>query len=231
MFGEKAKYSLTTGQKLLRNLLLTATVIAALWYIAGRPLFSAQQVVNLEEQRQLLDESTLLFRYDDDLYGYSFAAGVTDNYFHLTRVQGGPLLWKRNGGTVYSFPLTGAPPLMLLSDNYAPPDTPKAQFWFTAAAYCPGAVSGTVTLSTPAVDGITAAHLSSTLSMQKNGVFLFFLPKPEEFFAGTGEYELLSFTSHSYRGPTSVPITLTAEFYDGAGNVLAQSTKVYPASS
>lgn len=225
------RFRLTTGQKLLRNLLLIAVITVLLWCMADRPLLSAQQVVNRGERRQLLEESTLLFRYDDHRLGYSFAAGVTDSHFHLTRVQGGPLFWKRNGGTVYSFPLEGDPPLMLLSDNYAPPDAPKTSSYFSAAAYCPGAVSGKIILSTPAVEGISAARMYSTLFLCENGVFLFFLPKPELFQSGTGEYEILSFTSHSYRGPTSVPITLTAEFYDEAGNTVAQSSRVYPASS
>lgn len=229
MRADKPRFQLTTGQKLLRNLLLIAAIGAVLWIMADRPMFSAQQAINCTERLQLLEESTLLFCHDDSRYGYSFAAGVTDSHFHLTKLWGGPALWERASERVYSFPLEEDFPLMLLSDNYAPPDAEKEQSYFSAAAYCPGAVSGKVTLSSPAVEGITAAHIESTAFLCENGVFLFFLPKPEVFHSGTGEYEMLDFTVFSGRNPTSVPITLTAEFYDQNGNHFAQSSRVYPA--
>ena len=83
--------------------------------------------------------------------------------------------------------------------------------------------------SSPAVEGITAAHIESTQFLCENGVFLFFLPRPEVFHSGTGEYEMLHLTMFSGRNPASVPITLTAEFYDQAGNILIKSSRVYPA--
>ena len=229
MRGDKPRFHLTTGQKLLRNLLLIAAIGAVLWIMADRPMFSAQRVMNRAERLQLLEESTLLSRYEDSRRGYTFAAGITDSHFHLTKLWGGPALWERASERVYSFPLEGDTPLMLLSDNYAPPDAGKEQAYFPAAAYCPGAVSGKATLSSPAVEGITAAHIESTQFLCENGVFLFFLPRPEGFHVGTGEYEMLHLTMFSGRNPASVPITLTAEFYDQAGNILTKSSRVYPA--
>ena len=229
MHDNKSRFQLTTGQKLLRNLLLIAAIGTVLWIMADRPMFSVQQAINYTERLQLLEESTLLFHHDDNRYGYSFAAGVTDSHFHLTKLWGGPALWERASERVYSFPLERDLPLMLLSDNYAPPDAEKEQSYFSAAAYCPGAVSGKATLSSPAVESITAAHIESTAFLCENGVFLFFLPKPEVFHSGMGEYEMLYFTMFSGRNPVSVPITLTAELYDQSGKLFAQSSRVYPA--
>ena len=231
MRADKPRFHLTTGQKLLRNLLLIAAIGAVLWIMVDRPMLSAQRVMNRAERLQLLEESTLLFHYKDSRRGYAFAAGITDSHFHLTKLWGGPVLWDRVSERVYSFPLEGDTPLMLLSDNYAPPDAGKEQAYFPAAAYCPGAVSGKATLSSPAAAGITAAHIESTGFLCENGVFLFFLPRPEGFHSGTGEYEMLNLTMFSGHNLASVPITLTAEFYDQAGNVLAQNSRVYPANS
>ena len=73
-----------------------------------------QRVMNRAERLQLLEESTLLSRYEDSRRGYTFAAGITDSHFHLTKLWGGPALWERASERVYSFPLEGDIPMMLL---------------------------------------------------------------------------------------------------------------------
>ena len=69
MRADRPRFQLTTGQKLLRNLLLIAAIGAVLWVMADRPMFSAQQAINYAERLQLLEESNLLYRHDDSRYG------------------------------------------------------------------------------------------------------------------------------------------------------------------
>lgn len=226
---KRPKISLTTGQKLLLNLLLIAFAVAILWVRAGSPFFSIQRAMHHKERRQLLAESTLIFRYEDERYGYTLAAGRTDRHFHLTRMSDESLFWSRTDNfTVHSFALEKGVPIMLLSDNYAPPDGEAERSWFTAAAYCPGAVSGKATLYAAPGENSTEAEIVSEEFLCENGVFLFFLPRPEQFISGTGEYEILYQTMYPARRIGTVPVTLTVELYDENGALFAQASQLYP---
>lgn len=234
MRTDRPRRSLTTGQKLLCNLLLTAATLVLLWLFFHKPFLSPQSALNYMEKQQLLSESDLIFRYDDDLYGNHLAAGVSDSHFHLTYLRRDRLFWRRdNSTTVHSFPLEEGLPVAFLSESASLPGDPESRY-FAAAAYCPQpeAVSGRAVITVAAGPYSTEARIVSETFLREKGVFLFFLPRPQSFSANSGEYQLMwlqmrvgDFLSNG----VDVDVTLEVELYDAAGNVVAQNSRFFPA--
>lgn len=104
-------------RKPARYLLLCAVLLLALWLLDGKPVFTAQSVLNRLERANLAEESRLLdtrfvifASYNSSpQYEEYLAAGVTDTHLHLARLWKRNLLWYRpqgrTAGQLYAWPL------------------------------------------------------------------------------------------------------------------------------
>ena len=146
MTGNRTRLKLSRGQKIVRNLLLTALAAFLLWLNAGAPLPPEQAFFRLARANFLSDE--VQFLGDFETSGLHWGAGLTERWLVLGVLDGGRMeLWPREGD---------GPVLAPIPDSFAR----REEIGFVAADAPEGAVSArlTATISCWYTHTDTGAH-------------------------------------------------------------------------
>ena len=246
MMDRKKRKPLSRGKKTIRNLLLAALAGFLVWVNAGAPLPPEQEFQRLVRANFLEDEAQFLG--DFEVSGLHWGAGLTDRWLVLGILDGGRMeLWPKEGDGPVVAPapddFARREEIAFVAAN-APEGTASARL--TVSLSCWYTHTGTATNGTWsywAVEdqdwhGLTPTYWENTYTLEgellEDGAFLFRLPELDssdtesiEFFVRgyLADWDLyLSQVYQENPNRRSAACSLTAVFYDGAGQELGRAT-------